>query len=83
MKGKGKATYYVPGGSFPVAKHETTPPQAQTTPPRGQTTAPRGQSTAPQVQITAPQGKTTAPCPFVPYGMVAQRGGLSAAPEGS
>ena len=40
MKGKGKATYYVPGDRFPVAKHETTPPQAQTTPPQGQTTAP-------------------------------------------
>ena len=47
MRGKGKATYYVPGGRFPVAKHETTPPQAQTTPPRGQTTPPRGQTTPP------------------------------------
>ena len=40
MKGRGKATYYVPGDRFPIAKHETTPPQAQTTPPQGQTTAP-------------------------------------------
>ena len=47
MRGKGKATYYVPGGRFPVAKHETTPPQDQTTPPQVQTTAPQGQTTAP------------------------------------
>ena len=40
LKGRGKATYYVPGDGFPAAKHETTPPQAQTTPPQGQTTAP-------------------------------------------
>ena len=33
MRGKGKATYYVPGGRFPVAKHETTAPQGQTTTP--------------------------------------------------
>ncbi len=33
MKGRGKATYYVPGDRFPIAKHETTPPQAQTTAP--------------------------------------------------
>ena len=63
MKGKGKATYYVPGGSFPVAKHETTPPQAQTTPPWGQTTTPWSQTTAPQAQTTAPQAQTTAPLP--------------------
>ena len=61
MKGKGKATYYVPGDRFPVAKHETTPPQGQTTPPQVQTTAPQDQITAPQGQITAPQGQTTAP----------------------
>ena len=63
MKGKGKATYYVPGGRFPVAKHETTPPLAQTTPPRSQTTAPQAQITAPQGQTTAHQGQTTAPLP--------------------
>ena len=40
MKGMGKATYYVPGDRFPIAKHETTPPQAQTTAPQAQTTAP-------------------------------------------
>ena len=40
IKGRGKATYYVPGDRFPIAKHETTPPKAQTTPPQGQTTAP-------------------------------------------
>lgn len=40
MKGRGKATYYVPGDRFPIAKHETTPPQGQTTPPQAQTTAP-------------------------------------------
>ena len=40
MKGRGKATYYVTGDGFLLAKHETTPPQAQTTPPQGQTTAP-------------------------------------------
>ncbi len=53
MKGRGKATYYVTGDGFPLAKHETTPPQAQNTPPRGQTTAPQGQTTAPQTQTTA------------------------------
>ena len=63
MRGKGKATYYVPGGRFPVAKYETTPPQAQTTPPWGQTTAPWSQTTAPQAQTTAPQAQTTAPLP--------------------
>ena len=47
MKGRGKATYYVPGDRFPAAKHETTPPQAQTTAPQGQTTAPLAQTTAP------------------------------------
>ena len=47
MKGRGKATYYVTGDGFPLAKHETTPPQAQTTPPQGQTTAPQAQTTAP------------------------------------
>lgn len=31
MKGRGKATYYVPGDRFPIAKHETTPSLAQTT----------------------------------------------------
>ena len=56
MKGRGKATYYVPGDRFPAAKHETTPPLAQTTPPLAQTTAP-------QAQTTAPQGQTTAPIP--------------------
>ena len=56
MKGRGKATYYVPGDRFPAAKHETTPPQAQTT-------APQTQTTAPQAQTTAPQGQTTAPIP--------------------
>ena len=40
MKGRGKATYYVPGDRFPAAKHETTAPQAQTTAPQGQTTIP-------------------------------------------
>ncbi len=54
MKGRGKATYYVPGDRFPAAKHETTPPQAQTTAPQAQTTAPQGQTTAPQAQTTAP-----------------------------
>ena len=63
MKGRGKATYYVPGDRFPAAKHETTPPQAQTTPPLAQTTAPQTQTTAPQAQTTAPQGQTTAPIP--------------------
>ena len=38
MKGRGKATYYVPGDRFPIAKHETTPPKGQTTPPQVQTT---------------------------------------------
>ena len=33
MKGRGKATYYVPGDRFPAAKHETTAPLAQTTAP--------------------------------------------------
>ena len=33
MKGRGKATYYVPSDRFPAVKHETTPPQAQTTAP--------------------------------------------------
>ena len=33
MKGRGKATYYVPGDRFPAAKHETTAPLAQTTVP--------------------------------------------------
>ena len=47
MKGRGKATYYVPGDRFPAAKHETIAPQAQTTPPRAQTTAPQAQTTAP------------------------------------
>ena len=47
MKGMGKATYYVPGDRFPIAKHETTPPQAQTTLPQGQTTPPQAQTTAP------------------------------------
>ena len=40
MKGMGKATYYVPGDRFPIAKHETTAPRAQTTAPQAQTTAP-------------------------------------------
>ncbi|MBO7687230.1 MAG: hypothetical protein J6V72_12640 [Kiritimatiellae bacterium] len=61
MKGRGKATYYVPGDRFPAAKHETTQPQAQTTPPQAQTTAPQTQTTAPQAQNTPPQGQTTAP----------------------
>ena len=47
MKGRGKATYYVPGDRFPAAKHETTAPLAQTTLPQGQTTAPLAQTTAP------------------------------------
>ena len=63
MKGKGKATYYVPGGRFPVAKHETTLPRAQTTALWGQTTAPQAQTTAPQAQTTAPQAQITAPLP--------------------
>ena len=29
MKGRGKATYYVPGDRFPAAKHETIAPQAK------------------------------------------------------
>ena len=33
MKGRGKATYYVPGDRFPIAKHETTALQSQTTAP--------------------------------------------------
>ena len=40
MRGRGKATYYVPGDRFPIAKHETIPPQAQTTAPLAQTTTP-------------------------------------------
>ena len=40
MKGRGKATYYVPGDRFLIAKHETTALQAQTTAPQAQTTAP-------------------------------------------
>ena len=40
MKGRGKATYYVPGDRFPIAKHETTAPRAQTTALQSQTTAP-------------------------------------------
>ena len=40
MKGRGKATYYLPGDRFSAAKHETTPPQAQTTAPLAQTTVP-------------------------------------------
>ena len=47
MKGRGKATYYVPGDRFPIAKHETTAPRAQTTAPRVQTTALQSQTTAP------------------------------------
>ena len=47
MKGRGKATYYVPGDRFPATKHETTAPLAQTTLPQGQTTAPLAQTTAP------------------------------------
>ena len=31
MKGRGKATYYVPGDRFPITKLEITPPQVQTT----------------------------------------------------
>ena len=61
MKCRGKATYYVTGDGFPLAKHETTPPQAQTTPPQGQTTAPQAQTTAPQAQTTPPRAQTTAP----------------------
>ena len=61
MKGRGKATYYVPGDRFPAAKHETTAPLAQTTLPQGQTTLPQDQTTPPQAQTTAPQGQTTAP----------------------
>ena len=61
MKGRGKATYYVPGDRFPIAKHETTAPLAQTTLPQGQTTLPQDQTTPPQAQTTAPQGQTTAP----------------------
>ena len=38
MKGRGKATSYVPGDRFPIAQHEITPPKGQTTPPQGQTT---------------------------------------------
>lgn len=45
MKGRGKATYYVPGDRFPITKLETTPPKGQTTPPQGQTTPPKGQTT--------------------------------------
>ena len=63
MKGRGKATYYVPGDRFPAAKHETTAPLAQTTLPQGQTTLPQDQTTPPQAQTTAPQGQTTAPLP--------------------
>ena len=63
MKGRGKATYYVPGDRFPAAKHETTAPQAQTTAPQAQTTAPQTQTAAPQAQTTAPQAQTTAPIP--------------------
>ena len=40
MKGRGKATYYVTGDRFPIAKHETTAPRAQTTALQSQTTAP-------------------------------------------
>lgn len=40
MKGRGKATYYVPGDRFPIAKHETTAPRVQTTALQSQTTAP-------------------------------------------
>ena len=40
MKGMGKATYYVPGDRFPIAKHETTAPRVQTTALQSQTTAP-------------------------------------------
>ena len=47
MKGMGKATYYVPGDRFPIAKHETTAPRVQTTAPRVQTTALQSQTTAP------------------------------------
>ena len=63
MKGRGKATYYVPGDRFPIAKHETIALQAQTTPPQAQNTAPQAQTTAPQGQTTAPQAQTTAPIP--------------------
>ena len=52
MKGRGKATYYVPGDRFPITKLEITPPKGQTTPPQGQTTPPQGQTTPPQVQTT-------------------------------
>ena len=45
MKGRGKATYYVPGDRFPIAQHEITPPKGQTTPPQGQTTPPQVQTT--------------------------------------
>ena len=38
MKGRGKATYYVPGDRFPITKLEITPPNGQTTPPQVQTT---------------------------------------------
>ena len=57
MKGRGKATYYVPGDRFPAAKHETTAPLAQTTPPQAQTTPPLAQTTAPLAQTTAPLPK--------------------------
>ena len=40
MKGRGKATYYVPGDRFPIAKHETTALRSQTTALQSQTTAP-------------------------------------------
>ena len=40
MKGMGKATYYVPGDRFPIAKHETTALRSQTTALQSQTTAP-------------------------------------------
>ena len=45
MKGRGKATYYVPGDRFPITKLEITPPKGQTTPPQGQTTPPQVQTT--------------------------------------
>ena len=38
MKGRSKATYYVPGDRFPITQHEITPPKGQTTPPQVQTT---------------------------------------------
>ena len=47
MKGRGKATYYVPGDRFLIAKHETTALQAQTTPPQAQTIPPQAQTTVP------------------------------------